>query len=193
MPRLRGRTRPGGSSRCRAFAGGRGNGRMGGSSRCRAFAGGRRRARGRVGALSAERSRQNAAVRAFGEEDTAVDGDGMRRVGSGRTRPSVRGRTQPWTGTGGSSGCRDFAGGRGRVGALGPRCRAFAGGRGNGRMGGSSRCRAFAGGRRRARGRVGALSAERSRQNAAVRAFGEEDAAVDGDGMRRVGSGRTRP
>ena len=87
VPRLRGRTRPGGSSRCRAFAGGRGNGRMGGSSRCRAFAGGRRRARGRVGALSAERSRQNAAVRAFGEEDAAVDGDGMRRVGSGRTRP----------------------------------------------------------------------------------------------------------
>ena len=82
VPRLRGRTRPGGSSRCRAFAGGRGNGRMGGSSRCRAFAGGRRRARGRVGALSAERSREGA----------AVNGDGLGALGAERSRP--------WTGDG---------------------------------------------------------------------------------------------
>ena len=140
MPSVRGRTPPctgtGGSSKCRAFAGGRGRERRRvGSSRCRAFAA---VDGGRVVALATERSREDAARTSTGDELWV---------------PSVHGRTQPWTGTGGSSGCRDFAGGRGRVGALGV-----------------ERSREDAA----KDGWVGALGAERSREDAAVHGDGWE-------------------
>ena len=170
----------------------------------------RGRARGRDGwgALGAECSREDAAV----DEELWV---GRFWVSS------VRGRTRPWTGRVGSSGCRVFAGGRGRGrGALGAECSRedaavdeelwvgrfwVSSVRGRtwpwtGRVG-SSGCRAFAGGRGRGRG---ALGAECWREDAAVDVGAEhsreavgaecslEDAAVDGDGWGALSVERSR-